>query len=451
MIVLIPAYEPTTSLADVARELRLFAPDLRVVVVDDGSGPDYDAAFRAASAEDAEVLRYDHNRGKGHALKTGLRHVRASYPGEAVVTADSDGQHSPTDIVRVAERLASATDTIVLGGRRFAGEVPLRSRVGNAISRGAFRAVTGRAVHDTQTGLRGFPASAIDWLLTIEGDRFEYELQMLLRARDAGLYIDEIPIETIYLEQNASSHFRPVVDSLRVMRPLLVFGLVSLASFLLDILVLELLYLLTSSLVVAVVGARAVSGTANFLANRTLVFRAGSRRALLRDAVRYVALALAVLAASYAGIAALTGAGVPLLLAKVATDVTLYLVSYLVQRRFVFARSRPGAVLPQPDAGSLGEQQPGSLPEVHVGGDELVDRQAGELGDVGDRHLEGAERSERRRLPHRQRHGGGEVDVVELRPLVEHVARGRQTRPGRPGSDLPEQSGDADATVEGVV
>jgi len=346
MIVLIPAYEPTASLADVARELRLFAPDLKVVVVDDGSGPGFDAAFRAAKAEDAEVLRYDHNRGKGHALKTGLRHVRDNYPGEAVVTADSDGQHSPADIARVAARLATATDTIVLGGRRFAGEVPLRSRVGNAISRGAFRAATGRAVHDTQTGLRGFPASTIDWLLTIEGDRFEYELQMLLRARDAGLFIDEIPIETIYLEHNASSHFRPVVDSVRVMRPLIVFGLVSFGSFVLDIVVLELLYLLTSSLVVSVVGARAVSGTANFLANRALVFRAGAPRALLRDAARYVALALGVLAASYAAIAALTGVGVPLLVAKVSTDVTLYAVSYLVQRRFVFARSRREAARP---------------------------------------------------------------------------------------------------------
>ena len=383
MIVLIPAFEPSTSLADVARELRLFAPDLKVVVVDDGSGPAFDAAFRAAHAEDAEVLRYDHNRGKGHAIKTGLRHVRAAYPGEDVVTADSDGQHSPADIARVAARLRVVSDTIVLGGRRFAGDVPLRSRVGNAISRGAFRAATGRAVHDTQTGLRGFPAAAIDWLLTIEGDRFEYELAMLLRARDAGLYLDEIEIETIYLEQNASSHFRPVVDSLRVMRPLLIFALVSLASFVLDIVVLELLYLLTSSLVISVVGARAVSGTANFLANRRMVFRSSAPRALLRDAARYVALAVSVLAASYAAIAVLTGLGVPLLVAKVGTDVTLYGLSYLVQRRFVFARRR-GEPHPRADAESdahsqsntrpLGQQHPAGLRSVHVGRDEFVDR-----------------------------------------------------------------------------
>ena len=344
MIVLIPAYEPSTSLADVARELRLLAPALKVVVVDDGSGPAYDAAFRAATAEDAQVLRYDHNRGKGHALKTGLRHVRDAYPGEDVVTADSDGQHSPADIVRVAERLGAVADTIVLGGRRFAGAVPLRSRVGNTITRVAFRAATGRAVHDTQTGLRGLPASAIDWLLTIEGDRFDYELQMLLRARDAGLAVNEIPIDTIYLGQNASSHFRPVVDSARVIRPLLAFGLVSFGSFVLDVVVLELLYLLTSSLVVAVVGARVASGTANFLANRALVFRSGGSGALLRAAARYLALALGVLLASYAGIAVLTGAGVPLLVAKVTTDATLYAASYLVQRRFVFARGHRGRV-----------------------------------------------------------------------------------------------------------
>ena len=343
MIVLIPAYQPTARLADVARELRLFAPDLKVVVVDDGSGTAYDAAFRAATAEDADVLRYEHNRGKGHALKVGLRHILDTHPGEDVVTADSDGQHSTADIVRVAERLRSSQGALVLGGRRFAGSVPLRSRFGNALTRGAFQLATGHAVHDTQTGLRGLPATMLEWLTSIEGDRFEYELRMLLRCAEKGQRIDEIPIETIYLEQNAGSHFRPVVDSLRVLRPLLAFAAVSFGSFVIDVVALELIFLLSGSLAASVVGARLLSGTVNFFANRKVVFDSTDRRTLRRQALRYLVLAAALLASSYALLDVLTLGGVPLLLAKVVTDVALYIVSYQAQRALVFGRRRGAA------------------------------------------------------------------------------------------------------------
>ncbi|MBB5842897.1 putative flippase GtrA [Conyzicola lurida] len=341
MIVLIPAFEPGASLADVVRQLRIASPATRVLVVDDGSGPAYDPALRAARAEDAEVLRYDVNAGKGHALKVGLRHILSTYPGEDVVTADCDGQHCTADILRVAERLRTSGGAMVLGGRRFAGDVPARSRFGNAVSRVGFRLVTGLSVHDTQTGLRGFPAGMLDWLLALDGERFEYELTMLLRSRDAGVAIDEIPIETIYLEQNASSHFRPVVDSLRVMRPLIVFAAVSFGSFVVDVVALELLYLATGSLATSVVGARLISGTGNFFANRRVVFRT-SGGGVLRHASRYLALALTLLAASYGGLALLTGVGMPLLAAKLITDAALYVVSYLVQRWFVFGHGRRG-------------------------------------------------------------------------------------------------------------
>jgi len=342
MIILIPAYEPGDSLVRIVRELRDDSPWSIVLVVDDGSGPAYAPVFAAARAQGAEVIGYARNRGKGYALKTGFRHVLAHYPDEAVVTADSDGQHRVADVVRVAERVSAQGDgppAIVLGGRRFAGEVPLRSRFGNAVSRVAFRLAAGLSISDTQTGLRGFSAGTLPWLLAVQGDRFEYETRMLLATPEAGIGIDQIDIDTVYLEHNASSHFRPVIDSIRVMRPLLTFAAVSLGSFLLDVIVLEVIFALGGSLVFSVVGARVVSGTANFLANRRAVF-ARSKLGIRRQALRYLALALALLAVSYASIALMTAAGVPLLAAKVTTDVTLYIASYLVQRRFVFARAK---------------------------------------------------------------------------------------------------------------
>lgn len=123
----------------------------------------------------AEVLTHPVNRGKGAALRTGFAHIRAHHPGEPVVCADSDGQHTLLDILRVAAAIDDEVD-MVLGVRRFTGRVPLRSRVGNLFTAGLFALVTGHWIADTQTGLRGYPHRQLDWLADVPGDRFEYEL-----------------------------------------------------------------------------------------------------------------------------------------------------------------------------------------------------------------------------------------------------------------------------------
>ena len=345
MIALIPAYEPDSRLVALVRTLRAADPGMRVLVVDDGSGPAYAPVFDGAVAEGAEVLGYDVNRGKGFALRTGMLHIIERHPGEPVVCADSDGQHRVADILRVAERVHGVDGhgsdaAVVLGGRRFAGEVPARSRVGNAVSRQAFRLATGVAVHDTQTGLRGYPAEQLPWLTSIRGDRFEYELNALVAAAESGRRIDEIEIETVYLEHNASSHFRPVVDSVRVMAPLGKYVAASFGSFLIDTVVLQLLFVLSGSLFWSVVGARVVSGSTNFVLNRRFVFRVRSSKGsdLRRSIVRYGALAVTLLASNYVWLHALTDFGVPLLPAKLATELVLYVIGFQVQRGYVFAR-----------------------------------------------------------------------------------------------------------------
>lgn len=347
MIVVIPAYEPRESLITLVATLRELDAELRVLVVDDGSGPTFAPVFAKAADAGAEIIGYARNQGKGIALKFGFAHVRAHYPHDDVVTADSDGQHLASDILRVAERLRQEAHTLVLGGRTFAGDVPARSRLGNALSRLLFRLATGLSVRDTQTGLRGIPAGLLEWLETIPGDRFEYELTMLMRARDAGVAIVEVPITTVYLDGNSSSHFRPVVDSLRVMQPLVLFVLSSFGAFVLDLLGVQLLVMLTGSLAIAIFGARLISGTANFLVNRFVVFRAVEQRPA-QQLLRYGALALAIVVGSYLGILALTELGVPLLPAKIVVDVALYFASYQIQRLVIFARTRRVAIVPNP-------------------------------------------------------------------------------------------------------
>jgi glycosyltransferase involved in cell wall biosynthesis len=355
MIALIPSYEPTDKLVTVVEDLRSAAPWITILVVDDGSGPEYAARFAAAQSAGAQLIHYPNNRGKGYALKTGFRYVLAEHPGEDVVCADSDGQHRTADIVRVAEAMSASSEAMVLGGRRFTGRVPLRSKIGNAAARAAFRSNTGITIHDTQTGLRGFPAAILDWLLTIKGNRFEYELNMLLEASSTGHKISELPIETIYLDDNTSSHFRPIVDSLRVAAPFLTYAAISLASFAIDTAALQLMFTVTGGLLASVVIARVVSGLVNFALNRRFVFRAKERRSAGGDALRYLALALVLVAASYLVLDALTAAGIPLVPAKIMTDTGLYVVSFLAQRYLVFVRRRSTSSSP---------------PEAHVADDQ---------------------------------------------------------------------------------
>jgi glycosyltransferase involved in cell wall biosynthesis len=229
MVVLLPAYQPGHHLPTLITELRRTAPGCQVVIVDDGSGPAAAQVLRQAENLGGTVLRHPRNQGKGRALKTGFGYAAERHPGLDVVCADADGQHSVADIVRVADRVQETGHT-VLGVRRFADDVPLRSKVGNAVTQVLFRAATGRGVQDTQTGLRAYPGALLDWLRAVPGERFEYEMNVLLAAARAGHRIDEVVITTTYLDDNASSHFSPLSDSVRIYWPLLRYAATSLLT-----------------------------------------------------------------------------------------------------------------------------------------------------------------------------------------------------------------------------
>jgi glycosyltransferase involved in cell wall biosynthesis len=225
MIVVLPVYRPEESLVSLVEDLRAANPATAILIVDDGSGPAADRLLDACAERGCEVLRHPTNRGKGAALRTAFAHLTGSAQdavvrADAVVCADADGQHTATDIRRVADRVAD-TGGIVLGVRRFDGKVPLRSRIGNVATRILFRAATGTAVIDTQTGLRGFPAELMPWLCSIPGERFDYEMNMLLEATRTGRGLGQVEVDTVYLAGNSSSHFGPLPDSVRVYRTLL--------------------------------------------------------------------------------------------------------------------------------------------------------------------------------------------------------------------------------------
>ena len=351
MIVLIPAYEPGPALADLVRSLAHHI----VVVVDDGSGPEYAEVFSLVRRLGADVLTSERNRGKGHALKTGFAYAAEKYPGIDVVCADSDGQHRPEDVEAVARHLTNSGAAMVLGGRRFTGDVPARSRLGNTVTRIAFRRLTGLALMDTQTGLRAYPAWMLPWLSQVAGDRFEYEQRLLLRAARERLPIAQVEITTVYLRRNESSHFRPVRDSLRVYRPLLAFAGSSLLAFVVDAAALFVLTSLTGDLVLSALTARLISATVNYRVNRRHVFGAGRGR----FAPRYAALAVALLTANVVLLDALRSATGSLVAAKLLTEAALFAVSFLIQQRMIFTGDPAPA---EPPARVIGRVRTGPPP-----------------------------------------------------------------------------------------
>lgn len=361
MFILIPAYEPDDRLPELVAELLACEPELGVLVVDDGSGPAFAEVFARAARAGAEVLRHPSNLGKGVALKTGFSHIVEHHPGEHVVTADADGQHLVADILAVARDVSTAVAsgsegaggaggaegsegsggdrTMILGCRGFDGEVPARSRFGNAISRALFRAAAGWRLSDTQTGLRGVPHAMLPWLLEVPGERFEYEQRVLLGLRRAGFSAREQRIATVYLAGNASSHFRPVLDSVRVMLPVLVFAASSFLGFLVDTAALFLLFAATGALVPSIIGARVLSAGVNFWVNRRVVFLRRGRGGLARQATGYALLAIVLLASNIVWMSYLVDAGVPLWIAKIATELVLFVTGYRVQKHAVFGGS----------------------------------------------------------------------------------------------------------------
>lgn len=371
MYVLIPAYQPDARLPRLILELHRADPSSKIVVVDDGSGQKFSDIFEASATAGAHVISYEHNRGKGYALREGFTWIRdvAGDSRECVVTADADGQHTLNDIFRVG-RTCTDTGKSVLGVREFVGHVPARSRIGNTATSALFWHATGWKLKDTQTGLRAFPVGLLPALLEVQGDRYEYELRVLLHLAKFRHPVTQIPIETIYEAGNPTSHFRPLQDSARIWAPLLKFAASSGVATIIDYVLVLVLNALTGALFFPVIAARLVSASVNFAMNRRVFEATGVP--LRRSALRYAALAVAVIAGSYTILAVLTGIGMPLWIAKIIADTTMYLVSYSAQSRYVFAPAQDQSAKvarhePQTQADSAAQSQAKEL-EVTVAG-----------------------------------------------------------------------------------
>lgn len=359
-VVLIPAYKPDMRLAALAETL---SGQYGVLIIDDGSGADFDGVFDAC-VPFACVLRYPVNKGKGGAMKYGFSKIGELFPdAEYVVTADADGQHTFEDIGKVAAELRERSG-LVLGSRAFTGKVPARSIFGNTVTRCVFALASGTKVYDTQTGLRGFSAEYLDEFSRLEGDRYEYEMTMLMYAADRSIPIHEVEIETIYEDGNKCSHFNAVRDSFRIYliifkcSPILKYFASSFSAFLIN----YLLFLFLRSFVftgntflplpdainklltfghreIALTVAWIISSFTNFMLNRNWVFR--SEVKLGKAAAQYYGLALA----SFLVKTLVFEVFVRLLfvadwIAVPVSEVVMYVINYIVQKKFIFKRKK---------------------------------------------------------------------------------------------------------------
>ncbi len=338
LAVLIPALKPSDALLEVIDSLVASERVARVIVVNDGSPPEFDGIFAAAASRPkVTVLRHAVNMGKGAGLRTGMNHFLCDAAEDLVlVTADADGQHRPEDILAVGAKAEAQPGSLVLGSRAFSGDVPLRSRFGNDVTRFIFRLLIGGKITDTQTGLRAIPRALMPLLMRLKTTGYEFELEMLIVAARQRIPFASVEIQTVYLDNNASSHFNPLLDSMRIYFVFARFLSSATLTAIIDYVVFSTVFHLSQSISTGIFAGRLVAGSVNFSINKSYVFH--MRSALLRALTRYATLVAVLGCVAYVIIDFLVHrCGWNAYLAKIAVDGLLLLASFVLQRDVVFA------------------------------------------------------------------------------------------------------------------
>ena len=348
--IVIPSYQPNELLINLCTEFKSLNLN-NVIIIDDGSQEEYQDIFKKVQDNfNYKVLRHDKNKGKGRALKTAFNYIINNTNSIGCVTADSDGQHIPKDIIKCIEALRKNPDSLILGYRDFSlPNVPNKSRLGNTITRKIFSYLCGIKIKDTQTGLRGIPTKFMKELLNVDGERFEFETNMLIECKN-HINIVEIPIQTIYdSKKDHKTHFNPVKDSIKIYRlfakKFFKYILSVLSSFILDIALFSLFCILlknkvsTSYLFIATILARTCSAIYNYFINYYFVFHNKYRKKEIKRTIGKYFL-LVIIQMLLCGILV---TGVNLIfnnlnvnLIKVLIDILLFFINYYIQLKFIF-------------------------------------------------------------------------------------------------------------------
>ncbi len=341
IIIVIPAYNPNDSLITLVKQLReLYS---FIIVVDDGSNQSCAQVFERIE-EETILLRHYTNLGKGRALKTAFNHVLgmigSEHPISGVITVDADGQHSIEDVRRIHEALGRSNyKDLVLGCRSFEGkdkDIPLRSRLGNTITRKVFHLLCGIKISDIQTGLRGIPCELCELFCTIDGERYEYETNMILQTSQLDISISEVPIQTIYEDNNESSHFNPLLDSIKIYKVILSYAASSILAWAIDYVVFNVIIALGGGVLLSNYVARGLSAIVNYNVNRKAVFKAENS---IRSLIGYIVLLFVSGTISAILIELLESiSGIKIWILKVLVEIILFFFNYFIQNTLIFRR-----------------------------------------------------------------------------------------------------------------
>jgi putative flippase GtrA len=340
-VLLVPAYKPEKTLEWVL-DSKIFEHFQKILIVNDGSPSEFGEVFQLIKG-DPKILVLNHavNLGKGAALRTGLNSILLEknncldFPG--VVTADADGQHSIPDVIAVANALAVDSSKLILGARSFDGSVPLRSKIGNLTTRAVFRFLTGISIRDTQTGLRGIPCALASKLMKCNSNGYEFEMEMLVIARELSFPVHEIPISTIYINNNAGSHFNPLFDSFKIYFVLLRYLTSSISAAVVDYFVFVFFWSLGTPLWMCVILGRLVSVILNFSLNYKFVFKQDG--VLTKSFLKYITLVVVSGTATYIfTYYFLSKLNIPPPIGKLIAEISIFFANFLIQREWVFKR-----------------------------------------------------------------------------------------------------------------
>jgi len=338
--ILIPAYNPDEKLVKLVFELANKG-FVAIIVVNDASRKESIPIFEDVSKINKTIIiGHAINKGQGGALKTGLEYILLNFKNiVGVIHCDADGQHSVKDIVRTARELEENPDELILGVREFRGDIPFRSKFGNRLTCLVLRLLFGIQVSDTQTGMRGIPAKFIPALLDISYNRFEFNTEMLLVSRKANIPIRELPIETIYIDKNASSHFNPLLDSVKIYFVLFRYLFASILTALADYSVFILSYRIFENILFTNYFSRLIALSIQYMLVSKLVFI--SQEKMRKTFPKYLLLVIISGFISSAIISYLTSKfSMNIITSKFIAEALLYLANFIIQRELIFVDKR---------------------------------------------------------------------------------------------------------------
>ncbi len=301
--ILIPSLNPGEKLVNLVDEL-LKCGWRNIIIVNDGSEERYNQYFSNLEGK-AIILKHAINLGKGRALKTGFNEYLKTFPNlRGIITVDSDGQHKVKDVEKVARKLLETENAMVLG----------------------------------------IPTRYIEKLMNIPGERYEYEMNMLMYAKNYDIEIIEETIETVYIEENKSSNFNPLTDSFRIYLIFLKYLLSSAISFIIDIGLYKILFnLLINSIanyavMIATIGSRIVSSLVNYKINRDTVFKSSSRNSVIKYYILCI-IQMMISAGIVSYVFQLLGQQHEVVI-KIITDIILFFINFKIQKEWVFKKKR---------------------------------------------------------------------------------------------------------------